>query len=89
MPKLNRIRELAEAILSGVNAIDDYNEAKGLPSQTFEPTAPFEYDYPAEIESSKQTVLEASDELHALLAGPAMAWIEPHVSRMVSSAALA
>jgi hypothetical protein len=74
-----RIVELSLIISTNVAKINSYNVEKGLPSQSFDPNAPPKYNYPPEIEESCQQVLYATDELHALLAGPAIAFMSPSV----------
>lgn len=79
MSSCTRIAELASTIATNTAKIDAYNAEKGLPSQSFDPDAPSKYDYPPEIEHARQQVLGATDELHALMAGPASAFVKPSV----------
>jgi hypothetical protein len=74
-----RIVELSSTIFTNVASINRFNEEHGLATQSFDPHAPPKYDYPKDIDDSRQQVLYATDELHALLAGPASALMRPSV----------
>ncbi|KAL1980718.1 hypothetical protein VTN96DRAFT_3600 [Rasamsonia emersonii] len=88
MSSCTRIAELASTIATNTAKIDAYNAEKGLPSQSFDPDAPPKYDYPPEIEHARQQVLGATDELHALMAGPASAFVKPSHNALTSIHAL-
>ncbi|OKL61872.1 hypothetical protein UA08_02509 [Talaromyces atroroseus] len=72
-----KITELSTSISRNVAKINRFNEENDLPTQSFEPNAPTTYDYPPDIEEARQAVLLATDELHALMAGPANALMAP------------
>lgn len=70
-------------MISTVTAkLDTYHTEHGLPTPSFGPDAPPKYHYPAEIGKARQDLLEATDELHALVAGPTDAWVEPLVRQL-------
>lgn len=71
-----KIIELSSTISTSVDKINRFNEEHGLPTQSFDPDAPPTYDYPPDIEEARQQVLSATDELHALLAGPASTFMD-------------
>jgi hypothetical protein len=74
-----RITELSQIISTNVPKINSFNEKNSLPTQSFDPTALSNYNYPPEIEEARRKVLRATDELHALLAGPANTLMRPSV----------
>jgi hypothetical protein len=74
-----RIAELSAVIAAGVDVLDKYHAANGLPSLSFDPSGPFKVDYPPQVEDARQQVLEATDELQSLTAGPMITWRKPYV----------
>ncbi len=66
---LNRIKELALLILSKATDIDDKLNVAGLSTPSFHPQASKSL-LQDEIAESRQTVLETTEELHALMLGP-------------------
>ena len=67
----SRIAELASVISSNTAQIDDYISTHGLPPLSFEPNGNFKPEtLPHAIESAQNAVLEATDELNALMLGP-------------------
>lgn len=66
----NRIVELASLIHDHTVKVDDYMASQKLPSPSFDVTNPARLSLPPEIQASKDAVLEASDELNALMLGP-------------------
>ena len=70
MASVSRIVELASTIKDHTTKVDNYLSSKGLPSPSFETSTPPQLDLPDEIVSFKNIVLEAMDELHALILGP-------------------
>ena len=66
----NRIVELASLIHDHTVKVDDYLASQKLPSPSFGVSNPAKLSLPPQIEASKDAVLEASDELHALMQGP-------------------
>lgn len=79
-----RILELSSSIATNVAKIHYFNEEHGLATQSFDPCAPPKYNYPPDIEDARQQALHATDELHALLAGPAMILTRPSVCTNLS-----
>ena len=70
MAQTRRIVELAAIIHSGTVKIDQYLESKDIVSPSVELDAPVAFDLPDSIATSRNAVLDATDELHALLLGP-------------------
>ena len=67
----SRIVELASIITSKTNQVDDYLAAKCLPSLSFEPNEESHKDtLPDSVQAAQSAILEATDELHALMLGP-------------------
>ncbi|KAI0478524.1 putative O-methyltransferase [Xylariaceae sp. FL0804] len=66
----SRIAELAGQIATHTQRIDEFIAERGLPQPSFLPASPAELGLPAELESSRNNVLEATQELNDLLAGP-------------------
>ncbi|PVH96576.1 S-adenosyl-L-methionine-dependent methyltransferase [Periconia macrospinosa] len=66
----SRIVELASSIEQNTRKVDDYFAANALPSPSFDPSTPPDLPLPPDIAQAKEAVLEAMDELQALLLGP-------------------
>lgn len=66
----NRIAELSSIIGSNTTEINDYLSSKGLPAPSFEPDVPPSFVQEKSIAACRQAILEATDELHALMLGP-------------------
>ena len=66
----SRIVELAGIIQEHTTKLDSYLLSHDLPAPSFDVSYPARVTLPPEIEASQDTVLEASDELTALLLGP-------------------
>ena len=66
----SRIAELSEIIARGTRDIDEHLEAEGLPSPSFDANSPPRSLLDSRIVASRQAILEATDELHALMLGP-------------------
>ena len=67
----SRIAELASIISSNTSQVDDYISTRGLPPLSFEPNANLKPDtLPDGIQSAQNAILEATDELNALMLGP-------------------
>ena len=67
----SRIAELASIISSNTSQVDDYISTHGLPPLSFEPNASLKPDtLPHGIQSAQHAILEATDELNALMLGP-------------------
>ena len=65
-----RIAELASIINENTAKFEEYLSSHNLPTPSFEPDALLKYDLPPEIAQSRQSIIEASDELHHLMIGP-------------------
>ena len=66
----SRIAELAGIISANTAEIDAYIAARGLPSPSFDADSPPELLLCAEVAELRQRILDATDELHALMLGP-------------------
>ncbi|KAI4130035.1 MAG: hypothetical protein LQ341_006507 [Variospora aurantia] len=66
----SRIAELATIIATHTKQIDAHLAAKGLPSPSFDPESPAGALLDSEVIASRQSILDATDELHALMQGP-------------------
>lgn len=80
-----RITELSSVISSVTSKYDDYLSAQGLPTPSFDPGAPPFLPLPPDVAEAKQLILEATDELHALIAGPLGTLFTPYVSPTITS----
>jgi hypothetical protein len=65
-----RIVELAAQISSSVSQLQEQLSAQGLPSPSFDEN--FNASYPANVTSLRDSLLDASVELHELLLDPLM-----------------
>ena len=73
MMSQHRIVELAAIISENTNVVNEYFVSHKLPTPTLDHTAPGQLPIPAdapEIEQARRTVIEATDELQALMRGP-------------------
>ncbi|KAI4252736.1 MAG: hypothetical protein LQ352_004114 [Teloschistes flavicans] len=66
----SRITELAAIIDTNTKQVDHYLASKGLPSPSFDPDSPPGTLLDNHITTSRQAILSATDELHALMQGP-------------------
>ena len=66
----NRIVALSSKIHENTQKIDAYLEANNLPNPTFDISYPPLVPLPSDIQALQDTVLEATDELTALMLGP-------------------
>lgn len=66
----SRIAVLAAIIATHTKQVDAHLAAKGLPSPSFDPESPAEALMDSEVTASRQSILDATDELHALMQGP-------------------
>ncbi|KAL9008751.1 MAG: hypothetical protein Q9173_006154 [Seirophora scorigena] len=66
----SRIAELAAIIATHTKRVDAHLATKGLPSPSFDPESPAEALMDSEVIASRQSILDATDELHALMQGP-------------------
>ncbi|KAF4628102.1 hypothetical protein G7Y89_g10046 [Cudoniella acicularis] len=77
MPPTNRIVELASIISEHTSKVDAYLISHNLPTPSFNISYPPKLPLPAEIQASRDAVLEATDELTALMLGPIESLIPP------------
>ena len=67
----SRIAELASIISSNTSQVDDYISTHGLPPLSFEPNDSLKPDrLPDGILAAQNAIVEATDELNALMIGP-------------------
>jgi hypothetical protein len=66
----NRIVELASIIQRNAIKVDEYITRSGLPSPSFNIQTPAQLDFPEQISAVRTAIIEAMDELQALLLGP-------------------
>ena len=66
----SRISELASIIAAKTAEIDTYTASEGLPSPSFDADSPPRLLLHPHVAASRQAILEATDELHALMLGP-------------------
>ena len=66
----SRISELAGIISANTAEIDAYTAAEGLPSPSFDADNPPGLLLHPKVAALRQQMLEATDELHALMVGP-------------------
>lgn len=77
MSSTSRIAELASIIKEETGKVDAYLVANNLPALSFNVSCPPKLSLPAEVQASRRAVLEASDELTALMLGPVESLIPP------------
>lgn len=70
MAASSRIVELSSAIHSNTAIVDEYLTSNALPPLSFGVDSPLKMDFPDSIAAAKMAVLEAMDELKALMLGP-------------------
>ena len=67
----SRIAELASIISSKTSQVDDYISTQGLPPLSFEPNGSLKLNtLPEDIQLAQNAILEATEELNALMLGP-------------------
>lgn len=66
----SRISELASIIAAKTAEIDLYTASETLPSPSFDADSPPKLLFHPRVAASRQAILEATDELHALMLGP-------------------
>ena len=67
---LSKISKLASTIAANTAKYDKYISSQGLPSPSFDINTPLKLDLSDEASLARDTVLEASTELQALIHGP-------------------
>jgi hypothetical protein len=70
MAPTTRITELAAIIQSNTIKFDEYINSHGLPTPSFGIETPPQLFLPEDIAAARTAVVEAIDELHALMLGP-------------------
>lgn len=66
----SRITQVASIIGDNITKINQYLSSQGLPTPSFEPDVRPSFLKEKPIAAACQAVLEATDELHALILGP-------------------
>ena len=66
----SRIRELAAVIAANTEQLDAHFSEKGLPSPSFDPDSPADLLLDSEVIATRQAILDATEELNALMQGP-------------------
>lgn len=77
MASTSRIIELSASIHEHTTKVDAYLAANNLPTPSFDTSCPPKLLLPPEIQASRDAVLEATDELTALMLGPVESLIPP------------
>ncbi|PQE34045.1 6-hydroxytryprostatin B O-methyltransferase protein [Rutstroemia sp. NJR-2017a WRK4] len=72
-----RIAELASIIQEHTSKFDAYLASNNLPSPSFDPSHPLRLSLSPDVQASRDAVLEASDELTALMLGPVESLVPP------------
>ncbi|CAO1604437.1 hypothetical protein XANCAGTX0491_007994 [Xanthoria calcicola] len=70
MTVMTRIAELALIISTNTEQVDAHLARRGLPSPSFDPDSPAGTLRDSQIVAARLAILEATDELHALMLGP-------------------
>lgn len=81
----SRISELAALIAANAAIVDGHLASEGLPSPSFSPDTPVHLFARSNITEARQAILEATDELHALMLGPTGILTAPSVRAMLSA----
>ena len=66
----SRIGELAAIITTNTQHLDAHFSEKGLPSPSFDPSSPADLLLDSQVIASRQAILDATEELTALMQGP-------------------
>ena len=82
---ITRISELSYIISRATGKYDDYLSAQGLPTPSFAPGYLHTSPLPSDVAGARQLILEATDELHALITGPVGTLFTPYVSLTLAS----
>ena len=75
----SRIAELASLIANSTADIDTHLAAEGLPTPSFDADQPTHLLNDSKIATSRRNIIEATDELHALMLGPVGLLTSPSV----------
>ena len=85
----SRIAELASLIAKSAANIDSHLAAKGHPTPSFDADQPAHLLNDSNLTTSRRNIIEATDELHALMLGPVGLLTSPSVRTVSSPAASA
>ena len=85
----SRIAELASLIANRTADIDNHLAAKGLPTPSFDADQPTHLLNDSKLATSRRNIIEATDELHALMLGPVGILTSPSVRTVKPRAAQA
>ena len=66
----SRIGELAAVIATNTKHLDAHFSKNGLPSPSFDPDSPVDLLLGNEVIATRQAILDATEELNALMQGP-------------------
>lgn len=75
----SRIAELASIIANSTAHIDTHLAAEGLPKPSFDADQPTHLLNDSKLATSRRNIIEATDELHALMLGPVGILTSPSV----------
>lgn len=75
-----RIGELTSIIAANTAKVDEYLASQGLPTPSFNADAPPKLVFQGPVATYRQAILDATDELHALMLGPIGILTSPAVS---------
>lgn len=81
MAVTSEIMNLAMLVMKHTKEIDDYVTSQGLPTPSFGIDAPLQGSLSGDASKSRELVLGAIEDLHALIAGPL-----PHLMQLLSPA---
>ncbi|KAL2059185.1 hypothetical protein ABVK25_000477 [Lepraria finkii] len=84
----SRMAELALLIATNTANIDTHLASKGLPTPSFDANQPAHLLNDTELAAARRAVLEATDELHALMLGPIGILTSPPHNFMISLQAI-
>jgi hypothetical protein len=75
-----RISELTAIIAANTAKVDEYLASQGLPTPSFDADSPPKLVFQGPVATYRQAILDATDELHALMLGPIGILTSPPVS---------
>ena len=82
----SRIAELASLIASSTAHVDRHLVAEGHPTPSFDADQPSHLLNDSKLATSRRNIIEATDELHALMIGPVGILTSPSVRTVQSPA---
>ncbi|MCJ1432481.1 hypothetical protein MMC27_001838 [Xylographa pallens] len=74
--KNNRLTELTTIISQNTAKLNDYFESAGVPTPSFDVSAPVDHSFPPKIHLLRESILDANTELRELLLGPRETMVE-------------